>query len=90
MGCPLKSDKGKADYKKYPQLLKARIKAQEAYLKKQKSGKGLALFGNAYNATFFQLFCDNIEEYKLKMSVDLWGGQLDTKEFLQQYFNIKF
>lgn len=89
LGCPLKSDRGKADYKKYPQLLKARIKAQDAYLQKQKSGKGLALFGNAYNATFFQLFCDNVEEYKLKMSTDLWGEQLDTKQFLEEYFNIK-
>jgi len=79
LGCPLKSDRGKADYKKYPQLLKARIKTQEAYLQKQKSGKGLALFGNAYNATFFQLFCDNVEEYKLKMSTDLWGGAIRHK-----------
>lgn len=90
LGCPLKSDRGKADYKKYPQLLKARIKAQEAYLQKQKSGKGLALFGNAYNATFFQLFCDNVEEYREKMSSDLWGNRLDTKAFLEEYFNIKF
>ena len=80
LGCPLKSDRGKEDYKKYPQLLKARIKAQEAYLQKQKSGKGLALFGNAYNSTFFQLFCDNVEEYKMKMSVDLWGGTIRHQE----------
>lgn len=89
MGCPLKSDRGKEDYKKHPQLLKARIKAQKAFLLKQKSGKGLALFGNAYNATFFQLFCDNVEEYRLKISPDLWGSQLDTKKFLEEYFKVK-
>ena len=53
------------------------------------SGKGLALFGDAYNATFFQLFCDNVEEYKEKMSTDLWGGQLDAKQFLEDYFKIE-
>lgn len=89
LGCPLKSDKGKSDYKRYPLLLKARIKAQSAYLVKQKSGKGLALFGDAYNATFFQLFCDNVDEYKEKMSTDLWGGQLDAKQFLEEYFKIE-
>ena len=89
IGCPLKADNGKADYKKYPKMLKARIKAQTQFIETHPNGKTTEYFGNAYNAAFFQMFCKNLEEYRLKMSVDLFGRQLDTKAFLSDYFNIE-
>lgn len=47
-------------------------------------------FGNnAYNAMFFSLFCNRMAEYNLKMQPDLWGNQLDTKKFLEEYFKVK-
>ena len=89
IGCPMKSDNGKADYKKYPKLLKARIKAQAKFIADHPSSKTVQLFGNAYNATFCQLFCSGMEEYREKTSPDLWGGQLDTRQFLSEYFDIE-
>lgn len=86
IGCPMKSDNGKGDYLKYPTMLKARIKAHQKYLETHPNSKTMEYFGNSYNATFFQMFCDNLSEYRLKMSTDLWGGQLDTKQFLEDYF----
>lgn len=90
IGCPMQSDNGKAEYKKHPKLLKARIKAHSRFIESHPNSKTKQYFGNVYNATFFQLFCTNLEEYREKMSPDLWGNRLDTKAFLEEYFNIKF
>lgn len=74
IGCPMKSDNGKGDYLRYPTMLKARIKAHQKYLETHPNSKTMEYFGNSYNATFFQMFCNNLSEYRLKMSTDLWGG----------------
>ena len=89
IGCPMKSDNGKGDYLKYPTMLKARIKAHQKYLETHPNSKTMEYFGNSYNATFFQMFCNNLSEYRLKISTDLWGGQLDAKKFLEEYFNVE-
>lgn len=89
IGCPLKSDNGKGDYLRYPTMLKARIRAHKKFLETHPNSKTLEYFGNSYNATFFQMFCNNLSEYRLKMSTDLWGNSLDTKQFLEDYFKIE-
>lgn len=89
IGCPMQADNGKAEYKKHPKLLKARIKAHSRFIESHPNSKTKQYFGNSYNATFFQLFCTNLEEYREKMSPDLWGGQLDTKAFLEGYFGVE-
>lgn len=81
IGCPLKSDNGRGDYLKYPKMLKARIKAHQKYLETHPNSKTLEYFSNSYNATFFQMFCNNLEEYRLKMSTDLWGGSWILSSF---------
>lgn len=85
----MQADNGKAEYKKYPKLLKERIKAQSRFIESHPNSKTKQYFGNSYNATFFQLFCTNLEEYREKMSPDLWGRQLDTRQFLSEYFDIE-
>ena len=88
IGCPMQSDNGKADYKKYPKLLKALIRAEKKFLDTHPNSASRAKFGDAYNMVFNDLFCDSYEEYLTKMQPDLWGGQLDTRKFLSDYFNI--
>lgn len=89
IGCPLKSDNGKGDYLRYPTMLKARIRAHKKYFETHPNSKTVEYFGDPYNATFFQMFCNNLSEYRLKMSTDLFGEQLDTKQFLEDYFKTK-
>lgn len=89
IGCPLKADNGKAEYLKYPKMLKARIKAHARFIETHPGGKTVQYFGHVYNATYFQLFCKNLEEYRMKVATDLWGDQLDTKKFLEDYFKIE-
>ena len=91
IGCPMKSDNGKEDFKKYPKVLKRLVKAAQTFLDTHPNCSSQKNFsGDAYNVIFHNIFCESYDEYDTKMSVDLWGGQLDTKEFLQQYFNIQF
>lgn len=89
IGCPMKSDNGKGDFKRYPKMLKALIRSAQKFLDTHPNCSSLRRFGNAYNLVFNDLFCDSYDDYVMKTSVDLWGGQLDTKQFLEEYFKIE-
>lgn len=90
IGCPMKSDNGKGDFKKYPKMLRALIKSAQRFLDTHPQCSSHKKFsGNAYNLVFQDLFCDSYDDYVTKMSTDLWGGQLDTKQFLEEYFKIE-
>lgn len=90
IGCPMKSDNGKSDFKKYPKMLKRLVKAAQTFLDTHPNCSTQKKFsGSACNLVFQDLFCDSYDDYETKISVDLWGEQLDTKQFLEEYFNIK-
>lgn len=89
IGCPMASGNGKKELKQYPSVLKAMIRAADRYLETHPQSSAKEKFGNACNMMYHNLFCSSFAEYEEKMSVDLWGGQLDTKEYLQEYFNVK-
>lgn len=88
LGCPLQSDNGVKDYLKYPKLLKRLIKSVQKWLDAHPNVKSHQKFGNAYNLVFHNLFCDNYEDYKLKIKDNLFNNDLDTKKFLEDYFKI--
>lgn len=89
IGCPMAAGNGKKELKQYPTVLRAMIRAGDKYLETHPNSSAKAKFGNACNMMYHNLFCTSFADYELKMSVDLWGGQLDTKEYLQEYFQIK-
>jgi phosphoadenosine phosphosulfate reductase len=74
IGCPMKSDNGKGDYKRYPKMLRALINAEKKFLETHPNSASLRKFGNAYNLVFNDLFCESYDGYTMKMSTDLWGG----------------
>ena len=89
MGCPLKS-KGKRiqEFKENPKLLKAWIRAGQKFYTSEKyqKGKSKYKFKDAFEAMGYQLYCDNMEQFKEKT----YGmfGDFDWKEFLQKEFKI--
>ena len=90
IGCPMKADAGRADYKRHPKMLKALVKAAQKFLDTHPHVASLKKFGDAYNLVFSDLFCESYDDYTTKVSPDLWGGdQLDTRKFLSEYFNIE-
>jgi phosphoadenosine phosphosulfate reductase len=91
IGCPMQSDNGKADYKKYPKLLKRVIKSVRVFLDTHPESSSKKKYSNnEYNLVYHNLFCDSYDDYATRISMDLWGKELDTKEYLEEYFNIKF
>lgn len=90
IGCPLQSDNGKAHYKKHPKLLKRLVKSVRVFLDTHPDCSSKRKFNdNEYSLVFHNLFCDSYDEYETKTSVDLWGQQLDTKAYLEEYFGVE-
>lgn len=63
IGCPLQSDKGKADFKKYPKMLKAWVKAYKTWLETHPDTKSAKTFSSVYDAVYMKLFCKNMAEF---------------------------
>lgn len=90
IGCPLKSDNGKNDYKKYPKLLKRLIRASSVFLSTHPNCSSIKKFGDSYNLVYHNLFCKSYGDYLSKKQPNLFGETLDCKQYLENYFNIKF
>lgn len=93
IGCPLKSDNGLSDYKKYPKFLKAQIKAYQRYLDNHTTSNWYKrIEGSAINGFFYYLFCKSDEEYQMCTGHDQLFGEerVDPKKFMEEYFGIKF
>lgn len=89
MGCPLASRKKRIQFfKDNPRWLKAWIRAgQKRYIsEKYQNGKSKHKFKDAFAAMGYQLYCDNMEQFKT-MTYGLFG-EFDWKEFLQEEFKI--
>lgn len=89
IGCPMKSDCGKADFLRYPKLLKQIIRAIDTYLETHPNCSSKRNFGNAYNVIYQDLFCGSYEEYEVRVTGGLFpDNALDTKNYLETYFGI--
>ena len=89
MGCPLQSRKKRIqEFKDNPKMLKAWIRAGQKYFlsDKYQKGKSYFKFKDAFESMGYQLYCDNIEQFKEKT----YGmfGEFDWKEYLQKEFKI--
>ena len=89
VGCPLQSRKKRIqEFKDNPKMLKAWIRAGQKYFlsDKYQEGKSYFKFKDAFESMGYQLYCDNIEQFKEKT----YGmcGDFDWKDFLQEEFKI--
>lgn len=93
IGCPLKSDNGLSDYKKYPKFLKAQVRAYQKFLDNHTTSNWYKrIGGRAINAFFYYLFCNSDEEYEMRTgSGQIFEDQkIDPKSYMEEYFGIKF
>ena len=90
IGCPLKSDCGKADYLRYPKLLKAIVKAETDYLESHPNVRARAIMGDAYGVLFNNLFCDSREQFESRVRPDLFREDaINPREYMSNYFGIE-
>lgn len=64
IGCPLQADKGKSDFKRYPNLFKAEAMAFKRWWDTHPNAKTMKSFPNVWDVLYMKLFCDNMQEYK--------------------------
>ena len=89
MGCPIQSRKKRIqEFKDNPKMLKAWIRAgQKRYTSEAyQNGKANFKFKDAFELMGYQLYCENIDDFKEK-TYGLFGD-FDWKEFLQKEFKI--
>lgn len=89
MACPLKGDNGLADFKKYPNLIKAYIRAGSIWFNKERSKPNNCQlkFETVYDLFVHNIFFDSYESFQLAKKGMF--GTVNCKQFLEGYFNIK-
>lgn len=89
IGCPMKRDCGRADFQRYPKLLKQVIKAVGEYLDAHPDCSTRKKFGDAYGVIFHDLFTPSYEEYVGIVTGGLFPEcAVDAKTYLENYFKI--
>lgn len=63
IGCPMQSDNGRANYKEFPMVLRARVRAFKKWWDSHPDSKTRVYFDNIYDAIYMKLFCKNLAEF---------------------------
>ena len=87
--CPLQSDKGKSDFKRYPNFVKAWINAGQIWWDKQREKEigSKRRFNNVYELFAHNIFFKTYDDFDIARSG--FFGKVDFKERLENYFGIK-
>jgi len=90
IGCPLRSDRGVAELRKYPKLALAMISAYQRHLDNHRnSDYWQKIEGDACNGFYYGHFCSSGEEYDLKTDGGLFPEMdVSPRTFLENYFGI--
>ena len=86
IGCPLKSDAGRADYKAYPKLFKQVVNAVLAWWQSHPESKSVKKFGTPYGLIAHNLFYRSYAEWQAD-DINIFG-RTDWKNFLQEQFKV--
>ena len=90
MGCPIASRRKRVlQLKQYPNMIKMYIRQGEAYRQSHPNSPNIRMFSTVYDWLTFTLFCDSIADFNEKFGDNLFEKKIDTKQFLEQQFNIK-
>ena len=89
IGCPLQADNGRGDFKSYPKMFRAWVKAYNTWLTTHPGTKSAKTFASVYDAVYMKMFCNSMAEFNDAIAPPLFvEHQLVTKDFLERYFNI--
>lgn len=91
IGCPLASGNGRFDYLRYPKMLRQLCKSAQKYLDMHPQSKAYeAMSGSAYNLVFKRIFCKTMDDYEAIVEGGILPDSgIDTKAYLEKYFNIE-
>lgn len=87
LGCPMKADAGRDDYKAYPRLFKQVVKSVIIWWQTHPQAKSIQKFGSPYGMIAHNLFYRSYADW-LADDRNLFGRK-DWKIFLEEYFGVK-
>lgn len=87
MGCPLKADKGLAEFKQYPKIVKAWLRAANIWWNEHPNTKSHDLFADVYEIFIGNVFFDSYEDMRVALHCSAFGD-LSAKALLENYFHI--
>ena len=94
VGCPLVNKRERIkQFKQYPNMVKALARAKKKFRVTHRDSKLFVKYDHrdVYEELVHDLFCpESYEEYKRLVLGGMFGERLDSKKFLEDYFNIKF
>lgn len=86
IGCPMKHDAGRAEYRQYPRLFRQVVKAAKQWWDENPQTKAHQYYPNIYALVANNLFYSSYEEWRMK-DQGLFG-HVDWKAELERYFSI--
>lgn len=91
--CPLMSRRKRIEeFRRYPKMLRPYVHHAQVRLDAHPDSTTYASFdGNACNMMIFNIFCDNMADYREKVNGRgmFADYKINSKEFLEDYFNVK-
>lgn len=87
IGCPMKSDNGLSDFKKYPNMVKAWINAGMVWWNTHPNANSHKKFESIYDLFVHNVFFDSYAKFMFRKH-GLFET-VDCKKFLEDYFKIK-
>ena len=87
IGCPLASDNGLSDFKKYPKMLRNWLKAHSVFMENHPNSNTAKLFKNVAEVGVIRLFAGCRYAKFLEITSGMFGTA-DCKAFLEDYFKI--
>lgn len=86
IGCPLKGDSGKSDFKEFPKMLRQWLISLQAWYD-EKERKTSITFSSPAKLMIHNLFCKSYQEYYNKYETGMWYTDRDAYIMLQDYFH---
>lgn len=90
--CPMQSQKARiADFKEHPNMVKMYIRGGQKFLHSHPNSKIHEHFNDVYEWFCMAIFTNSMREFQEKFGGNnLFGEKIDCKQFLEDYFKIKF
>lgn len=89
MACPLRSDRGKGDFIKHPNLVRAWIRFGKIWWDNHPNANSHKKFRSIYELFVHNVFFDSYDAFELSVGGGMFGDRIDCKQFLEDYFNVK-
>lgn len=90
IGCPIQSQKKRrGEFLRFPKMLRFYIRAQQKYMDTHPNNEVCKKFKDANEVIVYQLYCNNMVEFREKFKDNLFDSGIDCKTYLENQFGVK-